>query len=605
MKVDIRGGKVVWYLFKPYKLPCLGVLIVMFLSGFLEMLNLAALYPIINYGLDLEKKNFVLENFEKATQYVIPDNPFLAACILLIIVSVLAIIFKLIHNYFSNKLMIRIVGDTQKKILDKFIAADYDFYVKNQQGKLIYSGTIAPERMTVTIFNTITLAYNSINALFLFSLLMFLSWQVTFLILLLGLFYGAVIRQVMDKFIHKCTLISVEENQRKNVILNELITGIKSIKIFLAFNEWKKRHTKAVDRGLANQFLMLMGRVFPEMFVKFLFYVLLAFSGIFLSQRPHGEIISLLPVFGTFGVVVNRFLPYVHLIGSSVMKIAECIPDTKIVYKLCAEEFVALPDGKKNLKGFTDKITFENLSFKYTNMDNDLLKNISFSVDRRKITALVGFSGAGKTTIINLLLKLYRPDKGNIKIDGVDVFELSNNSYLSRIGYVSQETFIFNNSFKENIRFGLEDCTDQMIEEAAKLANAHEFIIDTKDGYSTVVGDAGVKLSGGQRQRVAIARAMLRKPEIIVLDEATSSLDNISEKKIQNAINNISKYTTVLVIAHRLSTVQNADKIIILDGGEIREQGTHQELLKNRNVYYHLHMSKDTVDVGFEEEKIL
>jgi ATP-binding cassette subfamily B protein len=280
------------------------------------------------------------------------------------------------------------------------------------------------------------------------------------------------------------------------------------------------------------------------------------------------------------------------------------VPDIKIVHELCREEFAAEVDGKKDLNRFSDKITFENVWFKYGSMDDYLLKNLSFSLERRRKTAIVGLSGAGKTTIINLLLKLYRPDKGAIKIDEEDILELSNKTYLSIIGYVSQETFIFNASFKENIKFGMENCTDEMIEEAARLANAHDFIVGTQQGYDTVVGDSGVKLSGGQRQRVAIARAMLRNPEIIVLDEATSSLDNISEKKIQKAINNISKHTTVLVIAHRLSTVQNADKIIILERGEIREQGTHEELLKNKKLYYDLHMSKDSVDDELAEEKI-
>ena len=222
-----------------------------------------------------------------------------------------------------------------------------------------------------------------------------------------------------------------------------------------------------------------------------------------------------------------------------------------------------------------------------------MLKDVSFSIVKRNITALVGFSGSGKTTIISLLLKLYQPEKGAIKIDGVNVALFDHRSYLGRIGYVSQETFIFNSTIRENIRFGVENCTDEMIEEAAKLANADEFIRETSDEYETMVGDSGVKLSGGQRQRLAIARAMLRKPEIIVLDEATSSLDNVSERKIQTAINNISKHTTVLVIAHRLSTVQNADKIIILEKGEVKEQGTHEELLRNKKLYYDLHNLKD------------
>lgn len=595
MKIDIREWKIIWFFFRSYKHQCLGVLIIMFLSGFLEMINLASLYPIINYGLKLERKDFFLRNFEKAAQHVTPDNPFLAACILLGIISVLAIAFKFLYNYSSNRLLTRIMSDTQKKIFDKFISADYGFYVKNQQGKLIYAGTIAPERTTVAVLYTITLAYNLCNSTFLFVLLILLNWQATLFIILLGLFYGMVVKKVMREYINKCASINVNENQRKNIILNEFVTGIKTIKIFLAAQEWKKRYTQAVDRASTNQFRMLVAGSFPELFVKFLFYMLIAFTGIFFSQKPSGQIILLLPVLGTFVLVVNRFLPSVYVIGDAIMRIAECMPGIKIVHELCREEFVAGLDGKKDQNEFNDKIIFENVWFKYSSMDDYLLKNLSFSLERRKMTAIVGLSGSGKTTIINLLLKLYRPDKGFIKIDGVDIFELSNKSYLNRIGYVSQETFIFNDSFKENIRFGMENCTDRMIKEAAELANAHDFIEDTQNGYDTIVGDSGIKISGGQRQRVAIARAMLRKPEIIVLDEATSSLDNISEKKIQKAINNISKLTTVLVIAHRLSTVQDADKIIILGKGEIREQGTHEDLLKNKNLYYDLHVSKDVV----------
>ena len=604
MKIGFADTKIIWFFFRPYKLECLGVLLLMLVSGSLETLNLAALYPLINYGLNLSKKSFVLQNFEKIAHYITPNNPFLAACVLLIIVSFLSIAFRFIYNYFSNKLLLRIVGDTQKKIFEKFLAADYDFFVKNQQGTLIYAGTTAPERMSLAMFSTIMLVYQSLNALFLFSMLIFLSWQATILIALLGLLYTVVTKKITQKFIQTCAAIRVEELQNKNIILNELITGIKPIKIFLTIHEWQKRYIQSVNKVLTNQFRMLMGNAFPESFVKFIFFLFLALTGIALSQRPHHEIVSLLPVFGMFIVVVNRFLPSANWIGTSSMKIAECMPDTRIVYEFCREEFAAAPDGIRDLQAFKDKITFENVGFKYSSMNDYLLKNLSFSVQRRKITAIVGLSGSGKTTIINLLLKLYPVHQGAIRIDGVDIAELKNKSYLSRMGYVSQETFIFNNTIKENIRFGMDNCTDGMIEEAARLANAHDFIIATPQGYNTMVGDAGVKLFGGQRQRIAIARAMLRNPEIIVLDEATSSLDNISEKKIQKAINNISKHTTVLVIAHRLSTVQNADKIIILEKGEIKEQGTHEELMLNKKLYYDLHMSKDAIDSEVAQEDI-
>ena len=184
---------------------------------------------------------------------------------------------------------------------------------------------------------------------------------------------------------------------------------------------------------------------------------------------------------------------------------------------------------------------------------------------------------------------MYSADKGRITIDGIPISEYTCESYLRKIGYVSQETFIYNDTILENIKFGLEHCNKKMIIEAARKANAQEFIINTPNGYDTIVGDAGIKLSGGQRQRIAIARAMLRKPEIMVLDEATSALDNIAERKVQEAINNISKYTTVVVIAHRLSTIQNADKILVIEDGKIAEEGHHETLLSKKGVYYSLY----------------
>ena len=603
MKVDIREAKIIWFFFRAFKWQCLGVIILMFITGLLDTINLAALYPIINYGLKLENKGFVIQEFDKVTKMIWAQNPFFSACVVLVLISVIAFVVKLIYNVSSNKLSIRIMGETQKRIFAKLIAADYGFYVKNQQGKLIYAGTTATEKTTVSVYSALTLAYSLINSAFLFSLLVLLSWKATCFIILLGVFYGVVVNKIVQNYINGCASVCVEENQRKNIILNEFITGIKAIKIFLIEGQWQKRHIQAVDRGLSNQFHMLVAKTFPENFVKFLFYMLIALAGICFSQRPHGEIISLLPMLGTFVIVVNRFLPSIYVIGNAMMGLAECLPDTKIVHDLCLNELFAVGEGTKLLSGFNDKITFEKIWFKYGPSQEYLLRDLSLSLDRRKMTAIVGPSGSGKTTLINLLLKLYQVDKGAIKIDGVNILDLNNKSYLGAIGYVGQETFIFNNSIKENIRFGMEDCTDRMIEEAAKLANAHQFILDSPQGYDTMVGDSGVKLSGGQKQRIAIARAMLRNPQIIVLDEATSSLDNISEKKIQKAINDISKLTTVLVIAHRLSTVQNADKIIILEHGQIIEQGTHEELLKNKKLYYQLHISKDVeLNECIEEE---
>ena len=329
--------------------------------------------------------------------------------------------------------------------------------------------------------------------------------------------------------------------------------------------------------------------------MRFIFFAILAALGIALSGKPQDTLISALPLFGTFAMVAARFFPSIQMVGNDLMIITDCIPNVKAVYSLCMQENMPVSKGDRQLNQFNDRISFENVWFKYGSSQDPVLKGFSAQIKKKEITAIVGLSGAGKTTIVNLLLRLYAPDQGKIKIDGVDIFIYTDDSYLGKISYVGQETFIFNDTIKENIRFGMRDCTDEMIIAAAQKAHAHDFIINLENGYDMIVGDAGMKLSGGQRQRIAIARAILHGPEIIILDEATSSLDNISEKNIQQAMDRISENTTVLVIAHRLSTIRNADKIIVLKDGMVFEEGMHKELFENKKLYFNLCMKQENL----------
>ena len=589
--------KIVWFFFKPYKLQLFVLFIFTTLAGVLEALNLAALYPVINYGLDLSADSGVLMRiFSGMLNQITLENRLLASCVLLLVISVAALIVKMVYNYVSFRVMTRIIGDTQKKVFEQFARADYGFYVKNQQGKLIHTGTIAPESVAGIVIYGVKLGYDLISTIMMLGLLLMLSVKATAALVVFGVIYVVFIKKVMAGFIYKSATIMSQEERNKNVVLNEVITGYKDIKIFLRFEEWRRKFYQTVNHGMKHKKKMLFNKSIPESAMKFIFFAVLAGVGVFISQYPHKEIMLLMPVFGTFVIVASRLFPAIQLVGNAFMILSDCLPNTKIVYDLCSMNTATLPSGNQVVENFDDQITFENVHFKYDGMKEDLLKGISFSVKKKEMTALVGASGSGKTTIISLLLRLYAPGSGSINIDGANIFDFTENSYLAKIGFVGQDTFIFNGSIKENIRFGLEDCTDDMIREAAKLANADEFIEQTPNKYDTIVGDSGVKLSGGQKQRIAIARAMLKKPEIIVMDEATSSLDNISEKKIQEAINRISKYTTILVIAHRLTTVRNANKIIVLDNGDVAEQGTHEELLDNRKVYYQLNMAHDLIE---------
>jgi len=236
------------------------------------------------------------------------------------------------------------------------------------------------------------------------------------------------------------------------------------------------------------------------------------------------------------------------------------------------------------LKSFNDTIEFKNVSFRYS--DKPVLKGISFKIDKGKTVALIGPSGVGKSTIADLIPRFYDAGNGMVLIDGKDVKDYTMESVRSHMGFVTQEIILFNDSIFNNIALGMPDAVLDDVIQAAKIANAHDFIMETEDGYQTNIGDRGIRLSGGQRQRLSIARAVFKNPSILILDEATSALDTESEKSVQEALNNLMKGRTTLVIAHRLSTVKEADQIIVIQDGNIVETGNHYELIEIEESIY-------------------
>ncbi len=258
-----------------------------------------------------------------------------------------------------------------------------------------------------------------------------------------------------------------------------------------------------------------------------------------------------------------------------------------------------LSDGKRVYEGICSSLVFENVTFTFPSNSEPALKEVSFEMKKGTTTAIVGPSGSGKSTLADLVMRFHDPNMGNIKIDGIDLREFQASSWRQSIAMVSQDTFLFNTSVRENVAYGSHKATDTQIIEAAKQAYAYEFIQDLPHGFDTILGDRGTRLSGGQRQRIAIARAILREPDILILDEATSALDTNSERIVQKALEEVSRDRTVIVIAHRLSTVEKADNIVVLCNGSIVEQGTHQELHKLQGVYWKLYSFQESSNNQF------
>jgi len=584
--------RVIWFFLEKYKI-YFGFLIgLAILSGILESLNVALLYPIISEGLDIStSSNMFLNAIDPIIRLIPIKDDLIRYCVVFIMVATAVFLVKTAYFYSSAKFAAKVVVEAKQDVFNKCINADYQFFVDNKQGEVLYKTANAPNSIAQILQIMSNIFVELFLALSVVSVLLSMSWKMLVIVLIGGICYYYLTRYLSWMVSYRAGKKILESGQQETAIVSEYTSGIKHIKVFETFSYWSTLFNRAIKVYWFHHRKNFFWQKFPEILIWLVMYVSIGAAVIFIKLQYPGNFKTLLPLIGTFAFGVFLLLPRLSHFGMFRMNFMNVLPNVETVYHMLQDKsYFQIKNGEKEFTGLNKGIEFKNVTFSYKERDV-LLDKFSLRVKKGLVTGLVGPSGSGKSTIVNLILRLYDVNKGSITVDDVNIKEYDIFTLREKIGFVSQDSFIFNASIKDNIAFGGE-YTEEKIVEAALLANADEFIRKLPEGYDTLVGDRGVRISGGEQQRIAIARAIIRKPEIIILDEATSSLDNVSEALVQQAINNISKNCTTFIIAHRLSTVQDADIINVLDKGKIVEKGTHEELLKKKGKYWKLYTTQ-------------
>lgn len=463
--------------------------------------------------------------------------------------------------------------------------------MENKRGDIIYTVVAAPRQVMQFLDIAISMFSDSIVIITIVVTLLFVSTTAVTLIVGAGLLFVFVIRIIGKKFSLRLGHFQMQSIRLENEVISGYISGLRQIRSVCGDEYWKRKYNVALDEFWDKFIRFSFFRHLPGAALQFLFFIGVALLVIFLYYVYEEKFLFIIPLMGTFVFSAMKVIPRLSGMSHQYMAVMDSWPNLEAIYQFLTDSrYHKIVNGPRVFQSLSSDIVFQSVSFSYYK-DRKLVEGIDLSVQRNSITALVGPSGSGKSTLISLLLRYYDVDTGRILVNGFDLRDYNRESFLQKVGYVSQDTFIYNASIRDNIIFG-EEYTDEQIIEAAKKANIHSFISGLPDGYDSIVGDQGIKLSGGEKQRVAIARALVRKPEFLVLDEATSNLDYESEAIVQDSINRISKNITTFIVAHRLSTIRKSDTIYVMDSGRIVESGNHDELMGKKGLYYHLYESE-------------
>lgn len=570
-----------WRGYGVYKWQLLLIIILGFGSGILEGIGINAVIPLFsfvtgssNYGTD------VISNFiQSVFGFLNIKFSFRYLLVFIFILFIARAVVTFINNYIKIKVGTDYSLKARISLFSKMVGSGWPYLLKQKLGHL---ETIL---MTNVPYGESLLYSVSSIAMVITGLLMYLlvainiSLPITAFTIGLGVIIFFVFKPILDKtrgFSGKLELL----NRDISHFVNEHVSGMKTVKAMLAGNqviEKGKGYFKSLRKLRFKIFLL---GIIPDSLLQpiGLMFVLVIFA--FSYKTPNFNIAALAAVV----YLIEKIFVYVQQLQKYFQTVSEYAPYLQTIIKYEDESVFnqEIDNGLKNLE-FKDKIEFKKVSFVYNKGEANVFDDLSFEIKQGEMVGVVGQSGVGKTTIVDLLLRFFRPSSGEILVDGENVEAISLNNWRNNIGYISQDIFLLNDTIANNIRFYDPKISDQAIEQASRMANIYDFIISSPDKFETIIGERGVMLSGGQRQRIIIARILARNPKLLILDEATSSLDNKSEQEIQSVIDKLKGKITVIIIAHRLSTVLNADKIILVDKGRIIEMGDPKVLLDNPN----------------------
>jgi subfamily B ATP-binding cassette protein MsbA len=498
-------------------------------------------------------------------------------------------LFRFLAMFFLAKVRVNAVRDLRNEIYHKILILPLAYYHQRKKGDIMSRITTDVQEVDVSIMNYLEIIFRDpITIIAYYVTLMIMSSQLTFFVTILLPITGYVIG-VIGRNLRKESKVGQARFSGLLSVVEETIGGLRIIKAFTAIGFSDLRF-----RDLNRTYSRLMVRIFRTRdlsspmseFLSSVVIIIVLWYGGRLVLGDSGTISA--AVFITYILIFSQIIPPAKTFTTGYYSIQKGIASAERVFEILdAEEVIMEKPYAVQINDFKDKIEYRDVSFGYHS--DHVLSHINVAIPKGRIIALVGPSGGGKTTFVDLLPRFYDTVGGEIMLDGVNIMDYRINDLRSLMGIVTQESILFNDTVYNNIVFGMPGVTEEEVIAAAKAANAHEFIMAMEEGYETNIGDRGAKLSGGQRQRISIARALLRNPPILILDEATSSLDSESERLVQDALLKVMKDRTSIIIAHRLSTIKFADEIIVLEKGMIAESGNHEQLIKAGGLYKRLY----------------